>query len=317
LHLGHPGKFITDVETPCPQLWEHNPYVTPLPRQESGIEILSMEYPMIHKSNEGSYHFLHGFRLDLESKLGINIPAGKFWGDIHLSRDECRWMGMVQQHFTGRDTPYWLISIGGKKDFTVKWWIPEFAQQVVDHFRNRIQFVQFGASGPNHYHPPLKGVINVVGHTDLRQLIRLVYHSSGVVCPITFAAHLAAAIPAKPGYPVRKPCVVTAGGREPSNFEAYTNHIYIHTNGQLRCSANGGCWRSRITPLGDGDPKDENLCLDTVNFKDRKVQRCMHDLVTAADVIGAIERYYRSGMLQYLSGGISTLEASWDQRVSK
>ena len=54
---------------------------------------------------------------------------------------------MVHQHFTGWDTPFWLICTGGKKDYTAKWWIPEYAQEVVDYFKDRIQFVQFGDEG--------------------------------------------------------------------------------------------------------------------------------------------------------------------------
>ena len=30
LHRAHPGKFITDVQTSCKELWENNPHVTPL-----------------------------------------------------------------------------------------------------------------------------------------------------------------------------------------------------------------------------------------------------------------------------------------------
>ena len=46
---------------------------------------------------------------------------------------------------------------GGKRDFTIKWWDRQRYQQVVDHFRDRIQFVQVGDA--SHYHPPLDGVI--------------------------------------------------------------------------------------------------------------------------------------------------------------
>jgi ADP-heptose:LPS heptosyltransferase len=269
---------------------------------------------LIHESNEGSYHFIHGFRLYLEDRLGIRIKATKFWGDIHFSCEELTWTSMVHEHFTGCDSPFWLICTGGKRDYTAKWWIPEFAQEVVDHFKDRIQFVQFGAEGSNHEHPLLNGVINLVGKTDIRMFMRLMYHASGVVCPVTFAMHLAAAMQAKPGLPLRKACVVTAGGREPSLFTAYPHHVYLHANGQMLCCQNGGCWKSRITPLNDGDEKDLELCVDTVNIGNREVQRCMHDLVTAQDVIRAIERYYRGGALKYLSSDRKTIEAAWEQR---
>jgi len=100
---------------------------------------------------------------------------------------------------------------GGKYDFTAKWWNPAAYQQVVDHFRGRIQFVQCGEGG--HWHPPREGVISLVGKTDIRQFVRLAYHADGVVCPMTFAMHLAAAVETKPGRPKNRACVVIAGGR--------------------------------------------------------------------------------------------------------
>lgn len=316
LHLSHPGKFVTDVDTPFPQLWEHNPHVTKIHPDEEP-EVIQMHYPIVHESNEGAYHFIHGFRLYLEEQLDIRIRATKFWGDIHFSDQEKSWISMVHEHFTGWDTPFWLIGSGGKKDFTTKWWIPEFAQEVVDHFKDRIQFVQFGAEGENHNHPPLKGGINLLGKTDIRMFMRLMYHASGVICPITFAMHLAAATPAKPGLPPRKACVVTAGGREPSNFTSYTNHQFIHANGLLSCSANGGCWKSRTVPLNDGEEHDKSICTNTVEFNGRPIQRCMHDFVTPKDVINAVERYHKSGMLRYLPQGVKSIEANWENRISK
>lgn len=317
LHLSHPGRFITDVSTPFPQLWENNPYITPLDKSDPSVETIYANYPIIHDSNEGAYHFIHGFRLDLENKLGVRIRPTRFWGDIHFKPEELQWISMVHQHFTGWDTPFWLICTGGKMDYTAKWWIPEYAQKVVDHFKDRIQFVQFGAEGKGHYHPPLRGVINLVGHTDIRMFMRLMYHAHGVVCPVTFAMHLAAATPNKPRMPIRKACVVTAGGREPSNFTYYTNHVYLHANGQLRCCDNGGCWKSRTTQLGDDDVNDNSICTNTVRFRGRPVQRCMHDLVTANDVIRAIERYYSSDNLNYLAPGERTIHATWKNRITK
>jgi hypothetical protein len=60
----------------------------------------------------------------------------------------------------------------------------------------------------------------------------------------------------------------------------------------LRCCDQGGCWKSRTLPIGDGDPKDEELCVDVVGV----LPRCMH-MITAEDVIRAVERYYDGGAL--------------------
>jgi hypothetical protein len=317
LHLSFPGRFITDVESSCPAIWENNPFITSLPKDDSSVEQIEMHYPLIHRSNEGPYHFIHGYRLFLEDYLGIRIRPTRFAGDIHFRPEELHWISAVHENFTSWDSPYWLICSGGKTDFTTKWWLPEYAQRVVDHFRDRIQFVQFGGVGTNHYHPPLKGVINLVGCTDLRAFMLLMYHASGVISPISFAMHLAAAIPAKPGFPRHKPCVVTAGGREPSVWEAYTHHVFLSTNGQLYCCENGGCWKNRTVALSDGDEKDKSLCVNTVEFNGRHVQRCMHDLVTSEDVIEAVERYYKCGVLAYLPPGTRTIQSAWRDRLTR
>ena len=300
LKLSHPDILI-DVRTSAGEIWENNPHLTPLDEKDPDVEIYEVNYNIIHESNEGAYHFIHAFRIDIEKKLNLRIKQTKFWGDIYFSDEELSWISMVHEHYTGEDTPFWLICTGGKTDYTAKWWIPEYAQEVVDYFKDKIQFVQFGAEGKNHFHPPLKNVINLIGKTDLRMFMRLAYHSDGIVCPVTFAMHLAAALPQKQGKPRHKPCVVTAGGREVCTFTRYTNHGYLHANGYLLCCDNGGCWKSRTIPVGDGDSKDQELCVDPVDYNGRKVQRCMKDFVTPEMVIQEIEKYYQGGMLKYLT----------------
>jgi len=137
--------------------------------------------------------------------------------------------------------------------------------------------------------------------------MRLAYHSDGIVCAVTFAMHLAAALPQKPGKPINKPCVVTAGGRESCTFTRYTHHGYLHSNGYLLCSDNGGCWKSRTSPINDGDSKDKELCVNTIDYNNRKVQRCMFDFATPELVIQEIEKYYQCGMLKYLNEGAINL----------
>ena len=289
LHLSHPGRFLTDVRTPCPQLWENNPWVTPIADDDVEAERIECEYPLIQRSNAVPYHFIHGFRLHLEERLGIGIVAHAFRGDIHLRDEERGWLSQVDEITGEARSRFWIIVSGGKRDFTAKWWDPARSQAVVDHFRGRIQFVQCGAG--EHPHPLLDGVIDLVGKTDLRQLVRLMYHADGVVCPVTSFMHLAAAVETKPGRPKNRPCVVVAGGREPSQWEAYPHHQYLHVNGSLPCCDNGGCWKSRVTALGDGDEKDGSLCVRPVRLTSGRVlPKCM-DLVTTGDMIRAIERY--------------------------
>jgi ADP-heptose:LPS heptosyltransferase len=187
------------------------------------------------------------------------------------------------------ERPYWIIVAGGKFDLTIKWWHFRRWQSVVDRFRDRLQFVQVGLQG--HYHPPLKGVIDLRGKTGLRDLIRLVYHAHGVLCPVTLLMHLAAAVPTKPGAPKSRPCVVVGGGRESPHWAAYPTHQFIHTVGTLPCCAEGGCWKARTVPLGDGDDRDQEpyLCVDVV----KGLPRCM-ERIQPEDVIRCVELYFQT-----------------------
>jgi ADP-heptose:LPS heptosyltransferase len=282
LHRCHPGQFLTDVRTDHPELWANNPWLTPLDEEDPEVRVVKCEYPLIQLSNQRPVHFIHGFIEDLNEQLGLRIRPTRLAGDIHLSQEEKSRPSPVEE-IIGADVPYWIIAAGGKFDFTIKWWHFRRWQAVVDQFRGKIQFVQVGEL--HHYHPVMKDALDLRGETSLRELIRLVYHAQGVLCPVTLLMHLAAAVEGKPGSPPSRPCVVVAGGREPPSWEAYPGHQFIHTIGQLSCCAEGGCWRSRSVPLGDGDEKDkpQHLCVDTVN----NLPRCM-DLITPEQVADAV-----------------------------
>jgi ADP-heptose:LPS heptosyltransferase len=291
LHRRYPGRFRTDVRTPCPALWENNPHLSPLRAGDPGVRSVRCGYPLVHRSNTTPHHFIHGFIEDLNRKLDLDIHPTEFKGDLHLSGLEKSWYSQVRE-IAGIDLPFWIVVSGGKFDFTCKWWDPKRWQQVVDAWRGRILFVQVGEAG--HAHPPLRGVLDLRGKTDLRQLVRLVYHSQGVATGVNALMHLAAAVEVKGGTPRNRPCVVVAGGREPSQWEAYPHHQFVHTNGALPCCDQGGCWKSRVRPLGDGEDHDRpgNLCVDVV----RGLPRCM-DLITADEVNRRIALYFDGGAI--------------------
>lgn len=292
LHLSYPGEFITDVHSPCSALFENNPWITKLSDIDPRVEVIDCSYPLIHTSNKAPYHFIHGFIDFLNDRLDLKIRPTVFKGDIHLREEEKSWMSQVHE-LTGFDTPFWIIVAGGKYDYTIKWWSVERYQKVVDHFKGKICFVQTGDAG--HHHKPLDGVIDLRGKTDLRQFVRLVYHAQGIITPVSLAMHLAPAVPTRPDRPNSRACVVVAGGREPTQWEAYPSHQFLHTIGALPCCMEGGCWKSRTVPIGDGDEKDEpgNLCVDVVG----DLPHCM-DMITADKVIEAVETYYAGGLLE-------------------
>jgi ADP-heptose:LPS heptosyltransferase len=294
LHRCYPGQFVTDVRTVCSELWKNNPHLTSLSEEDPEAEQIDCLYPLIDRCNESPYHCLHGFVEFLNDRLNLAIKPTVFKGDIHVSDQEKAWCSQVQE-VTGEDTPFWIIAAGGKYDLTIKWWQSERYQEVVNHFRDKIQFVQVGDYG--HHHPKLEGVIDLRGQTNLRELVRLVYHAQGVLCSVTSLMHLAAAVETKRGQPANRPCVVIAGGREPVHWEAYPDHQFIHTNGALRCCINGGCWKDRTLPLRDGDKRDQpdHLCVDVV----RELPRCMN-MITPAEVERRIELYFNGGAIKYL-----------------
>ena len=325
LHRSYPGEFVTDVRTPFPDLWAHNPYLTPLADDDPAVEVIDCHYPLIDSSNSTPCHFLHGFPAYLNDLLGLRIRVTEFKGDIYISDEEKAWFAAVERSF-GPPFPYWLLVSGGKLDYTIKWWDHERYQQVVDHFAGRIQFVQVGEA--SHHHPPLRGVIDLRGQTSLRRLVLLMYHAQGVLSPVSLLMHLAAAVPTAPGAPRNRPCVVVAGGREPPHFTAYPHHQFIHTVGALRCCDQGGCWRSRTVPLGDGDEKDrpEALCVDVVApstslrtgpstpLRTGPLPRCM-DMITAAEVARRIDLYFEGKLIHYLppAAAVSTGDETYER----
>lgn len=297
LHRTFPGQFETDVRTSCQALWENNPYITPLKENADGVKVIDMHYPLVHRSNTSPFHFIHGYMDYLSRTLGKWITPTDFHGDIHLSLLEKSWMSQVEEIVHVR-CPFWIIVAGGKLDFTAKWWIQDRWQQVVDRLKDKILFVQCGEK--HHAHLKLTGVIDLVGKTNARQFIRLMHHASGVICPVTYAMHLAAAAPMRSTPPKNRPCVVIAGGREPAQWEAYPHHRFLSTNGCLTCCDNGGCWKSRTVPFGDGDEKDNSLCDHLVasgHFP--KVQQCM-DMISVDDVVRAVESYFIGGVCKPL-----------------
>ena len=290
LHEAWPHRYVTDVRTPCPDLWAGNPFVTPVDAPDLCIEC---EYPLVHSSNDLPYHFVHGFRKHLEEKLAISIPASAGHGDIYLQDRNMsrRHLMRILSRGASRDANFWLINAGGKYDFTAKWWAYARYQEVVDRLSGEVAFVQVGADG--HAHPPLAGVVNLVGRTSIDDLKTLLYHARGVICPVTFVMHLAAAIRVSAVHSGSCPCVVIAGGREPSQWEAYPGHHFLHTIGLLDCCALGGCWKSRVFPLGDCDEKDGDLCVDVVDG----LPRCM-DMISVDTVMQHVLMVERSCMVK-------------------
>lgn len=325
--------FAVDVRTTCMELWENNPYLTPISYMidkegktvdDDGNEVTVIEAradELINTSRTNPYHYIHAYAVNIGKKLGINIPIEYLKGDIWMTEDEVSWMSQIQE--IGINDNFWILNGGGKMDVTVKWWNPDFYQEVVDHFRGKITFVQVGQT--HDMHPPLKGVINMIGKTSLRQFVRLMHHASGVLTPVSFAMHAAAAVPVPAGRCKSRACVVVAGGREPQQWEAYPNHRFLSMNGAMDCCDLNGCWKSRTFNLDDGADKKGTRCYyplkvetktklpdvtiptkikgekpgqKTISMEQFPIAKCMQ-LIEPRHVIDAIETYYKGGCLKY------------------
>ena len=171
----------------------------------------------------------------------------------------------------GIDKKYWIINAGSKNDYSLKQY--PYYQEVVDILKEKIILIQIGARGHNHI--PLNGVIDLVGKTSIRELIRIISKAEGVITCVSLPMHIAAAF--------SKPCVVVAGAREGTRWELYPNHQFMYVNGCLPCASYDGCWKSK--------PND---CKNIVN----NVSRCM-TLISPQEVVRAVERYYLGGALNY------------------
>ncbi|MFN0067384.1 MAG: glycosyltransferase [Limisphaerales bacterium] len=306
LHFTHPGRFLTDVRTTCPDLWRHNPLVMPLRGDEGGVETVDCdEFELVNSSTVLPQHALNAFPDFLSRRLGVRFRPVLFHGDVYLSVAERRAPSRVER-LVGRPLPFWLLAAGGKRDFTAKWWHTPGWQAVVEMLRGRVIFVQVGA--PGDHHPRLDGVLDLRGRTTLRELILLMHHAQGVLCPVTSLMHLAAAVEPRPGRPRLRPCVVVAGGREPAHWEAYPGHRFLDNVGSLPCCADAACWKSRTLPLGDGDEHDAPAwrCEDARNA----VPRCM-ELIRPETVVAAVESYLADGAQRCLRPDEAAAAAPW------
>lgn len=289
LHAAWPGWFLTGVDTSSMEVWENNPDIATADQLEAagGAEVVAVRDPVIdHPTlgcNQRAIHYLQAYCDFLAHSLQVPVPLAVNRPLLYLSEEEKGWRGQVEE--AGYKGKFWLINSGVKRDFTTKQY--PWYQEVVNRLIGKIQFVQVGSA--QHGHKPLKGVINFIGKTDLRQLIRLCHHAQGVVCGVSLLMHIAAAF--------EKASVVIAGGREPRSWNTYPSQLLLNNVGALSCCKTTACWRSRVMRLGDGDRSDQSLC-EQPSLTDPPSGRCM-SIISPEAVVSAIESYYNGGALAY------------------
>lgn len=266
-------EFDIDVDCPCPEVWENNPHLTKFNRNDSDIERYEITYDDINQSGFTGIHFTDAFRNDISKKIGVAIIRHGTTPELWISDEEKGWINQVETDF-GWHGPFWLINAGHKQDNELKryhrW------QKVVDlfnhHFRGSVRLVQIGHK--DHVHPQLSDVYNLVGKTDLRQLIRLAWWAHGTIGPLSLQFVISAAL--------RQPHVVVAAGKEGVRWHIYPFGRYLYTNGALACCESDGCWK------GGSNGK----CSDLLYGK----PRCF-SLISPSLIVDMVKWYYQGGRL--------------------
>lgn len=296
LQQAYPGRFEVDVRSPCNEIFMHSPYIHPVypknPRDEQAIieklkadldhppielddiKYLIAHYPEIHRSGMTGSHFSDGHRMFLSKQLNLPIPATGMQPDLFFSDAELALPNPVAKFakYSGR---YWVLNAGIKNDYTLKWY--NHYQEVVDLLQGKIQFVQTGDL--SHNHPPLKGVIDMRGKTNLRGFFRTCRDADGIVSCVSMPMVVAAAL--------KKPCVVVAGAREGVRWQLNPDHQFLFRNGVMSCADYDGCWKSRKEDCVNKHPSGEPMCME---------------LIAPQEIVRAIELYYLGGRLPPLTG---------------
>lgn len=298
IHKCYPGEFKTDVRIHSRNrdLWQNNPYITPLDHNHKDVTAYQVSYKIINKANRRPIHFMEGMMNDFNEHFKVNVHPTAYKGDIHLSEGEKKSRGLIHEMLK-EDVPYWIINAGCKSDMTNKLWEKERFNKLIKMFPE-VYFVQTGALHEGkikHFHEPLKGpnVIDLLGKTSMRDMVNLMYHACGVISGISFPVHLAAAVPMHPKYKrYLRPCITLAGGRESTDWARYPGHAFIDKVGRLPCCSGGGCWMARVEAYPDGDDKrNGKLCrAPVVTESGQKLPLCM-DMIPVDEVAYHIRQY--------------------------
>jgi len=288
------------VSTEYPELWINNPHIKNLTAPVERVGLFVNSYVRASQNRSIKIHYIQVFHKVIKDLIGLKVDCLIPKPDLHLSNDE------IENRIL--NYPYWVIVAGTKRHATTKQWHFNRYQQVVNILskEDNLKFVQVGTTKDNvssvkHIHPKLSGVVDLVDKTNLRQLMSLIYNSSGVICPITSSMHIAAAFD--------KPCVVLAGGREEYTWSAYSkdndafnisqknniivSHRYLNTIGKLQCCRNSGCWKSHVEAEGTYPftPSLKTLCPLPIKSEPMTVPKCL-DLISVTDVVEAVRSYY-------------------------
>lgn len=240
-----------DVRTSDDGIWQNNPNLTELDPNSPDVTEIEMNYDIINQSNENIHaHFIHGFIDDFNKKTGLIVKLTEFKPDVHLTEEEKN-----EKVFEDQPEKFVILAAGGKTDYKTKWWWKEAWEEVVKNCPD-VTFIQLGKVESSHIHHPIKApnVVNKIGNTSTRDVLRLVYQSVGTVSVVTMFMHMAAAFD--------KHAAVVAGAHEPWWWEKYPGHDYFHSIGRLSCCRYGGCWKGECE---NKNKQGRQKCLELID----------------------------------------------------
>lgn len=258
LHLAYPGRFRVWIDGIHQELFKFDPRVEKQPpRYRLGAHRLCAKH---FSDRERFLPLWHGWLADA---LGVNpFPVTAHHGHIVLGDAELSSLSRIRQ-------PYLVVDASSRSGrFETKAIDPADIERAVRAWPS-FTFVMVGSARRG---LPITGTVDLTGQTTTRELIQLVYHAWGVISPVSFLMHLAAAVPLTPyqmsGQTARHIITLAGGGETPwfyhyppelnHHINHHINHIVLHTvgTGELGCCEKTGCW---IRKLADCRHPEKNI----------------------------------------------------------
>lgn len=182
----------------------------------------------------------------------------------------------------GLPEKYWVLNPNCQRRSMTK--LYPYWQEVVDSLPG-LTFVRIGGNESRDIQPKITGknVVDYARKTTLRDLMRLVYCSQGVLTPPSGVLWLSLALPPEEG---SRPVVCVNGTQEPATLTAFPEVRHV---GGMKCpkghDAKDGC---RCFYVGNQGGTPGRTCLQKVKLGDREYAKCLVDL-SPKKVIDAVE----------------------------
>lgn len=207
LHRCYPGKFITDVRSTAPALWQYHPHLTALSSEDPKVVWLCPPSEVLWPVDGSTLHPLDAWVDWINQCLGLRIRPTEYRGEVPLSAIEKRWVSKVQE-LAEEVVPFWILEAGGP--YSTLAGRRNSADRIVRALKGEVAFVQIGMHGEDH--PRVRGTIDLRGQSSLREWIRLIYHAQGLLTTTPFLSHLAAAVSRR--HLQRRSCVTLTANPE-------------------------------------------------------------------------------------------------------